>query len=83
MVNTLINNRNRFYGYLLRIKTVPQKVSNIILRDEDKVQDGNNQSGNMKREGRTREEMVEKEEEQSRQHFKTDRWKGLVASQST
>jgi len=29
------------------MKTVPQTVWNIILRDEDKVQDGNNQSGNM------------------------------------
>ena len=29
------------------MKTDPQKVSNIKLRDEDKVQDGNNQSGNM------------------------------------
>jgi hypothetical protein len=46
-LNTLINNRKRFYGCLLRMKTVPQKVSNIILRDEDKVQDGNNQSGYM------------------------------------
>jgi hypothetical protein len=46
-VNRLINNRKRFYGYPVRMKAVPQKVSNIILKDEDKVQDGNNQSGNM------------------------------------
>jgi hypothetical protein len=48
-INTLVNTliRKRFYGYLLRMKTVPYKVSNIILTDEDKVQHGNNQSGNM------------------------------------
>jgi len=64
-INILINNRKRFYGYLLRMKTDPQKVSNIIYTKRWRQSSRWKQpvrKYDMKREGRPWEEMVEVEQ---------------------